>query len=159
MPLHVVRIADYGIATSAGDTLVTYTLGSCLGISAWCPLLGIGGLVHCLLPLARVSPQKAKERPGMFVSSGLPALFKALIARGAKREYLVLKAAGGASLLGDDASFQTGPRNIAALRGMLERNNLHLDAADLGGNTPRTMLLDVASGQVRIKTPTKVTEL
>lgn len=159
MAQFVVPIAGSRIAHLDEDSLVTYSLGSCLGVSVWCAATRQGGLVHCLLPLARINPDKARERPAMFVSSGVPAMIKELLARGAKREYLVIKAAGGASLLGDDRAFQTGARNIAALKALLHKNNLTLAGHQLGGATPRTMSLDIGSGRTRIKTPGEVMDL
>lgn len=147
----VVGISDMKVSEGAEDVLVTYSLGSCLGVAVWDPVRRMGGLVHCLLPLAMANPEKARAKPAMFVNSGVSQLIRKLLEKGCKREFLVIKAVGGAAMMGADKAYQTGARNIAALTRLLEKNGLKLAAADLGGNMPRTMSLSIATGQVTVR--------
>ena len=59
------------LSTNEGDVLVTYSLGSCLGLSLWDPVAHVGGLIHCMLPLSKIDPVKAKTNPYMFTDTGL----------------------------------------------------------------------------------------
>ena len=58
------------ISTNADDTLITYALGSCLGITVWDPVTKVGGMLHVMLPTSTVSPEKAQKNPCTFVEIG-----------------------------------------------------------------------------------------
>lgn len=143
----VVDIAD-GVATKRpGDELITYALGSCLGLALFDPVARVGGLFHGMLPTTASAPDKAQSHPWMFVDLGVPKLFHACYQLGAVKSRLVVVAAGGASLTGaEDDAFQVGTRNITLLRKLLWKNGVLLHASDLGGTTSRTLSLDVGSG-------------
>jgi len=63
------------ISDREDDVLITYALGSCLGIAIYDPVARIGGLLHVMLPLSTIDPAKAAENPFMFVDTGVPRLF------------------------------------------------------------------------------------
>ena len=67
-----------------GDLIVTHALGSCLGLTVYDPVIRVGGLLHAMLPLSRINPQKALMKPFMFVDTGVPKLFQALYDVGGK---------------------------------------------------------------------------
>jgi chemotaxis protein CheD len=54
---------------------VTYSLGSCLGITIYDPVKKIGGLLHIMLPDSKIDAAKADQPPYMFVDTGVPRLF------------------------------------------------------------------------------------
>jgi len=146
---HVVGVADMKICTTPGELLVTHALGSCLGIAIHDPVAQVGGILHVTLPLSSMAPDKAKANPYMFVDTGLPKLFREAYAAGAVKERLVVKVAGGANLNNDrNDRFAIGKRNHVVLRKMFWKNSILIDAEDTGGNTPRTMYLEVGSGAV-----------
>ena len=147
----VVNISDMKFSKRAEDVLVTFSLGSCLGVTAYDNVAGVGGLLHALLPTASVSPEKAKTNPYMFVTSGVANMVKILFRLGAKRENLVFKVAGGADMRGDTL-FQTGSRNLQALLNLLEKNRITIAAQDVGGSIPRTMSLHMDTGRVMVRT-------
>ena len=51
MGLITVGIADLNVA-KAPDTLVTYALGSCVGVCIYDNMKKIAGMVHIMLPLS-----------------------------------------------------------------------------------------------------------
>ena len=55
----VVSVADMKVSANPGDTLVTYALGSCLGITVYDPVAHVGGMLHVMLPLSTINPAKA----------------------------------------------------------------------------------------------------
>jgi chemotaxis protein CheD len=59
----VVDIADMRISDNPEETLVTYSLGSCVGVTIYDPVIRIGGMIHCMLPLSKVDKEKAANRP------------------------------------------------------------------------------------------------
>lgn len=148
---HVVNISDMKIATNPEEVIVTYSLGSCLGVTAYDPVAKIGGMIHCLLPDGANAKEKAKTKPYMFVSIGVPAMVRQLIEKGAKRERLVFKAAGGANMR-NDTMFNTGKRNFEALKELFAHNKVTLSASQVGGTIPRTMILHIGTGEVVVRT-------
>ena len=72
---------------------------------------------------------------------------------GADRGRLVVKVAGGAQLLDERNVFNIGGRNFQALADLIARNGLVIHARDVGGMASRTLRLDLANGNVTIKSP------
>lgn len=148
----IIGIADMKVSSRPDDVLITYALGSCLGISVYDPVARVGGLLHVMLPVSSVNPEKAASNPYMFVDTGVPELFKACYKAGAARERLCLKVAGGASLQNEaDDKFQIGKRNFLLLRKLLWKNNILIKSCDVGENYSRTMSLEIATGEVILK--------
>lgn len=158
MSILTVSISDMKFSTNPEDIVVTYSLGSCLGITAYDPELRIGGMVHCLLPSPMGAGEKARQRPFMFVSTGLPQMVRTLVDKGAERSRLEFKAAGGANMRNNDF-FSTGERNLSALRKLLKRNKVTLAAEAVGGTIPRTMFLFLDTGRVVVRSLGKESEL
>jgi chemotaxis protein CheD len=149
----VVGVADMVVSNDPGAELVTYSLGSCLGITIYDPLKKVGGLLHIMLPDSKIDAVKAASAPFMFVDTGVPRLFQAACNLGAERRRLVVKVAGGAQLLDEKGVFNIGERNQQALTGLLARNGYAIHAWDVGGLSSRTLRMDLTTGSVTIKTP------
>jgi chemotaxis protein CheD len=151
---HLVGVADMKISSSKEDEIVTYALGSCLGITVYDPVEQIGAMVHVMLPSANIDPVKAEANPCMFVDSGVKKLFLDTYKAGAARSRLIVTAAGGACANGleQDDYFQIGKRNVTILRNLLWKNGIILKNCDFGGNLARTMSLNIKSGEVLIRT-------
>ena len=141
------------ISSSPEDEIITFALGSCLGITIYDPVEHIGAMVHVMLPSSSIDPVKAAVNPCMFVDTGIKSLFLESYKAGAKRNRLIVYAAGGACANGleQDDYFQIGKRNVTVLRSLLWKNGIILKNSDFGGNLARTMSLDVATGQVVIR--------
>lgn len=148
--LLVVNISDMKLSGKEEDVVVTYSLGSCLGVTAYDAHAGVGGMIHCLLARGSTAREKAQQNPYMFVTTGVPLMVRKLIQMGADVNRMVFKAAGCANMRNDDM-FQTGRRNFEALLRLLDRNNITLAAQAVGGSIPRTMFLHINSGRVFIK--------
>lgn len=148
---HIVGISEMKVTDQVNHTLVTYALGSCIGVTIYDPVARVGGMIHCMLPLSKMDPNKAERTPGMFVDTGLPMLFEEAYRLGAAKSRIVLKVAGASCILDEKGTFKIGDRNYAVLRKILWKNNVLIAAEDVGGTIPRTMELDMATGQVTIK--------
>nr|WP_242012434.1 chemotaxis protein CheD [Pseudodesulfovibrio cashew] len=146
------------LSSDSADVIVTYSLGSCLGVTAYDPVLRIGAMVHCLLPSPGANREKARKNPFMFVNTGVATMVRKVIDLGAKRERLIFKAAGGANMR-NDTLFNTGRRNFEALEKLLERNSVTLSAQDVGGTIPRTLFLYLDTGRVVVRSFGKEKEL
>jgi chemotaxis protein CheD len=149
----VVGVADMVASNDASAELVTYSLGSCLGITVYDPARKVGGLLHIMLPDSKINAAKAVSAPFMFVDTGVPRLFQAVCNLGAERHQLRIKVAGGAQLLDEKGVFNIGARNVQAFSALLAHNGYAIHAQDVGGLSSRTLRLDLTTGNITIKTP------
>lgn len=157
--LKIVGISDMIVSDNSADILVTYSLGSCVGITLYDPLNRIGGLIHCMLPLSKMDKERARENPCMFVDTGIPALLQAAYQIGANRENLIVRVAGGAHLLDDKGLFRVGERNYTIVRKMLWKNDILIKSQDVGGTRSRTVRLYMNSGRTTIHSNGQEVEL
>jgi chemotaxis protein CheD len=146
-----VGIADLALSADREATLITYALGSCIGVTVYDPVARVGGMLHLMLPQSSLNPVKALKSPCMFADSGVPLLFTKAYELGARKERLVVCAAGGAEILADEGHFKIGSRNRTMLRKLFWKNSVLLAAEDTGGTHSRTMTLRLADGAVTVK--------
>jgi chemotaxis protein CheD len=149
----VVGIAEFKVSDDPEEVLVTHALGSCLGIVVWDPVARVGGLLHVMLPTSDNDPARAQTDPARFVDSGVPALFRACYALGARKERMITRVAGGAAMAteGRPDRFQIGKRNYLQLRSVLWKAGVLLSNQDVGGNVSRTVWFNVGSGEMTIR--------
>ena len=157
---HTVGVADMKMSGEPGDLIVTHALGSCLGIAVHDPVAQVGGLLHVMMPLSSINPEKAEANPFMFVDTGVPAFFRELYASGGDKARLTVQVAGGANVqdTGNDR-FAIGKRNLIVLKKLFWKNGILIDAQEVGGASARTMYLEIGSGRTWITTAGKETEL
>lgn len=154
-----VGIAEMNVSDTPEDVLVTYSLGSCLGVTLYDPAVELGGMAHCMLPLARSSPERARQNACVFVDSGVSKLLQRLFDLGARRDRMVAKIAGAASQMDDNGFFRIGERNVAVLRKVLWKNSILIAGSDVGGSVTRTMLLEIGTGRTLVKKNGSMEEL
>jgi chemotaxis protein CheD len=147
----VVGISDLKVSNKGEDWLVTYALGSCVAVAVYDPLVKVGGLLHYMLPDSSLDPQKAKDHPAMFADTGIPLLFRSCYSLGAIKQRMIVKVAGGAKIMDDTNYFRIGQKNITALRKIFWKNNVLIEAEDVGENFNRTVRLEVATGRFLVK--------
>ncbi len=155
----VVDIADFQVSADPRVVLVTYSLGSCIGVALWDPAERVGGMLHYMLPDSSLSAEKAKSRPAMFADTGIPRLFRAVYELGANKKRLIVKIAGGSQLLDDNGTFNIGKRNYTMLRKIFWKNGVLIDSEDIGGSISRTIRLSVDTGRFTLKTRGQEREL
>ena len=146
-----VGIADMKISRQEG-TLITYALGSCIGISFYDPMIKLGGLLHIMLP----------ERPNVqdsnifkYADTGIQETLRKMNAFGGMKSRMVCKIAGGAKMFemkGPGGLGNIGERNALKVKSILKAEGIRILGEDTGANYARTMLLDVATGKVMIRT-------
>ncbi len=138
-----------------GDSVViTYALGSCIGITFYDPLIKLGGLLHVMLP-ARVDPNDPKVFK--YADSGIRETLRKLTAFGLVKSRTVVKIAGGAKMFemkgsGNSDFGNIGVRNATMVKRVLMDERLRIVAEDIGGSYARTMLINVSNGDVIIRT-------
>ena len=82
---------------------------------------------------------------------GLALLIKKIEQLGANKHRLSVKVAGGSEMNNNLKGFDIGKRNGLAIRKLVWRHHLFLDAEDRGGYSPRNLYLDVEDGSVTMR--------
>lgn len=147
-----VGMADYKVGRSPA-TLISYGLGSCIGISLYDPQTKIGGLLHIMLPDSKQA--RASDNPAKFADTGIPLLLNDVVAMGASKSRLVAKIAGGAQMFAFANAtdiMRVGNRNADAVKQILRRHGIKVIAEDTGGNYGRTVQIDLNTGVYKVKT-------
>jgi chemotaxis protein CheD len=147
----IVDISDARVSKDPNDELITYSLGSCIGVALYDPATKIGSMLHYQLPSGRMDPAKAAKNPMMFADTGMKYLVDKMLAMGVNKKRLKIKIAGGAQVMNDAKTFQIGKRNYAAIRQILWKNGMFIDAEDVGGKNARNLSLTLADGTVEVK--------
>lgn len=144
-----VGIADMKLLQGDG-MLITYALGSCIGLCFHDPRLRLGALLHIMLPL---NMEAGRTHPLKYADTGIKETLRQMEAKGASRSRMTVKIAGGAKMFEVSGSGlgNIGQRNIESVHAILRREKLHLLAENVGGTIARTLLFDVGSGQACIR--------
>lgn len=149
----IVGVADMKLSAQAGDVIVTHALGSCLGIAIHDPAVHVGGVLHVMMPVSSINPEKAKANPYMFVDTALPMFFQKLYAKGCEKRRMVVKVAGGANVHGKgNDRFAIGKRNYMMLKKVFWKNGVLIESEEVGGSSARTMYLEIGTGKVWLST-------
>lgn len=157
---HVAGVAEMAISADPADTIITHALGSCLGIAAHDPQARIGGLLHVMMPMSKINPEKADGNPCFFVDTGVPHFLDRLFERGARKQDLVISVAGGACVNRSETDrFAIGKRNFVVFKKLLWKNGILIAAQDVGGDRARTMRLEIATGRVELSSGSERWEL
>jgi chemotaxis protein CheD len=146
-----VGISDCKTAKDRESTLVTYALGSCVGVGVFDPAASVGGLLHILLPDSILDTQKAANNPCMFADTGVSDLLKRCLELGAAKSRLRVWLAGGSAVMDTGGVFNIGKRNQLAVRKALWKAGLLTVSEDLGGQGSRTVRLDMRTGTFWIR--------
>ena len=140
------------VSSNKDDVLITYSLGSCIGVVIYDPKSRIGGMLHYMLPESSLDKDKAEKNPYMFADTGIPSLFKSAYALGAQKNRLKVVVVGGAQILDQKGFFNIGKRNHMALRKLFFKNGVIVDHEDVGGNVNRTIRIEIGTGDIYMKT-------
>jgi chemotaxis protein CheD len=146
----MVGVGDLGASNTPGDVVKTLALGSCVAVVLLHPPTRTVGMVHVALPDSKINPEKAKQHPGYFADTGIPALMRRMTAlgcNGGNRKFIV-KMAGGARVADPNGTFNIGKRNILAIKKLLWQNGMGAVAEDVGGNMSRSVAVHVNTGKV-----------
>jgi chemotaxis protein CheD len=142
----IVGISDCKTSKDRDSTLMTYALGSCVGVAVFDATAVVGGLLHVLLPESSLDTRKAAKNPYMFADTGVTELLKSCLDMGAMKSRLRVWLAGGSSLMDDRGVFNIGKRNQLAVRKALWKAGLLTVSEDLGGQGWRTVRLELQTG-------------
>lgn len=145
-----VGIADMKITRQEG-VLITYALGSCIGISFYDPMIKLGALLHIMLP-----EKSGASDANLFkyADTGIKETLRKLKMFGGTESRLVCKIAGGAKMFemkGVGNLGNIGERNALMVKSVLKQAGIRVCGEDTGANYARTMMLDVSTGKVSVR--------
>lgn len=141
-----------------GQILISYALGSCVGVCLYDPGKKLAGMVHIVLP----DPESGTDRsnPYKYASSGIESLIQEMETLGARRRRMTAKIAGGANMFkGAGGKWEIGKQNVAAVRKFLEKMNIPVVAEDTGRDYGRTIIFSVEDGSLEIRTVRHITKV
>lgn len=144
-----VGIADYKV-TKAPNSLITIGLGSCVGIALYNKKQKTGGLLHVMLPDSTGFKDTSKWEK--FADLAIPKVAEEISGKDSK--HLVAKIAGGASLFNFNSSnknLQIGKRNIEMVKQTLNDLSIPILGEHLGGDSGRTMMVDLETFDVTVR--------
>jgi len=148
----IVGVGDMKASNDPNDILITYSLGSCIGLVIYDPIVRAGGILHYMLPESKIDKEKAVKKPFMFADTGIPRLFKEVYKYNGKKSRMKIFVFGGAEILDQKGFFNIGKRNYMALKKSFFKNKVLATAEQVGGNVNRTVRLEIKTGAVFVKT-------
>ena len=148
----IVGIADMKVG-SGSDELVTYALGSCIGVCMYDKTVKVGGMLHAMLPKSSMHTDLANSYK--YVDSGIVQLYRLLCRRGAGIGRIKAKIIGGARMFEFDISGKAadiGTLNVRETKNYLTKLGVPLTAEMTGGVTGRTVYFTAGTGEVTVRT-------
>lgn len=147
-----VGMADMKICAPPNG-LTTLGLGSCVGVVIYDKKTKISGMVHIMLPDStkiRNNSNRAK-----FADTGIMDMIKDMQKKGANKEDMVAKIAGGAQMFAYGSStsdlMKVGEKNIEAVKSILQELKIKVVAEDVGLNYGRTIIFNAETGDLTVK--------
>lgn len=145
-----VGISDANIVKGQ-DVLVSYGLGSCVGVCLYDTGIHLAGMVHILLPNKKDSTNQ--ENIYKFADSGIHALLRKMITQGANRQRIIAKIAGGAEMFANQYhTIAIGKRNVEAVKETLNTLQIPICAEDTGSDYGRSIWFYANDGSLQVKT-------
>lgn len=126
---------------------VTTILGSCVSVCLFDPFLSIGAINHFMLP---VWDGKGLAMP-KYGNIAIMKVIEKMELLGSKRQSMVAKLFGGASLSYGSGPGSVGSKNIILAKDMLSDEGVRVVASDLGGSRGRRLLYYTSTGRVRVR--------
>ena len=159
MAMVTVGIADLN-AVKAPDSLITYALGSCVGICLYDNTAKIAGLAHIMLPLSTEAAGKVDNKR-RYADTGIMELIQTMNLMGASTMRMTAKIAGGAQMFKGNSSsmFNVGERNVAAVKKVLASYKIRIIAEETGADFGRTVLFHGESGAMEVRAAMKPTKI
>lgn len=154
-----INISDMKFSSDKDVLLITHSLGSCIGLVGFDTRIPTAAMLHFQLPDSSHHGKRAQENPFMFADTGIPLFLQALNSNGGNVKKMVFGMFGGANMLDDEELFKIGTKNSRATKKLLWQNSLSLKYEDVGGNSSRTLSLEVGTGQITLKKDGKLYNL
>lgn len=117
-------------------------------------------MVHIMLPSSKEIKNNANR--AKFADTGIEDLILALEEKGVKRQSLLAKIAGGATMFhftGNSDMGSIGERNVKAVKEVLGAYHIQITSEDVGADYGRTIIFNPASKELLIKSAGKADKI
>ena len=145
-----VGISDMKIVAQP-EILISYALGSCVGICIIDCVAQIAGMAHVMLSYNKNGDKKEALK---YADTGITEMVRQMEKLGGVKSRMTAKIAGGAKMFdikGSSTIGSIGEKNIAATKERLQNLKIRLIAQDEGENYGRTIIFDCTNGNLTIK--------
>ena len=146
-----VGIAEYKICKKP-DKISTIGLGSCVGVVLYNDTSDYCGLLHIMLPSRKEISNDSKR--AKCADTGIEDMIKDLVSLGMKKDTMVAKIAGGATMFQFSMTSETksiGDRNVQSVKEELAKHHIRIISSDCGADYGRTIVFDLATKQLLIR--------
>lgn len=152
----ILGMGAMGVTDNPEQFLKIFALGSCVGLTLFCPSKNVVAMSHVALPASKTDAKKAEDLPGYFGDTVVSALLSKMAEYGCMPNMIFAKIAGGAKTqveLGD--FFNIGQKNIISVKSSLIKHQVKLLAEDVGGEISRTVYVKGGDKFLTIHHPSK----
>ncbi|MBQ3421505.1 MAG: chemotaxis protein CheD [Romboutsia sp.] len=156
-----INIADYKVSKYP-NKLITLGLGSCIGICIYDEKNKIGGIAHIMLPEKPKNRTIDEKYYNKYADVAIEAMFNEIIKQGGKKDNLVAKIVGGANMfekINTSPEDSIGFKNQIVVKKILQKLNIPIIAEELGGNTGRTLILDLKELKVSVRSKGEIRDI
>ncbi len=150
----VIDVAMGGLCIGVSPAvLTTSSIGSCVAVCLYSQNDRAGALAHVMLPERPIEAGPITELDYKYADVAFQIMVSELQKAGIPTSRLIVKMVGGANMFPgvQGRSHKIGEKNIEAVKGLITKHNLRLDAEETGGNSGRALSFDLANGIVAIK--------
>ncbi|PCI32056.1 MAG: chemotaxis protein CheD [Alphaproteobacteria bacterium] len=133
---------------SRSEHVILTTLGSCISVCMFDPVIKVGGMNHFLLPEERHSERK-NNFCMRYGNNAMEILLNEILKRGGQKDRIVLKAFGAGNVLSINANI--GEKNQNFLKKYITDESMKLETCDLGGDLPRRVAFFPGTGKAFVK--------
>ena len=144
LEVHIGHVA----VSEDSERLIASGVGSCVVVTLYDPKRRIGAMAHAMLPSVLRARRDGPDT--RHVDTAIDAMLKELLARGARKEDLEAKIAGGANMFIDFES-DIGQKNVAGAKAKLEAEGIRLIGESVGGSIGRSVEFSPISGIMTVK--------
>lgn len=130
--------------------LISTLLGSCVAVTMFEPVSGVGAICHAMLP-----KNPGDEDALRYVDTALELMHRKVVEYGSGSNQLVVKIFGGAKVLSagkySSRKPSVGEQNVRCAFEQLEAMRLKVTSRDTGGNRGRKLYFCTECGDVYLK--------
>ena len=138
------------VIISANPILISTVLGSCVAVTLYAPLKGVGAICHAMLPNIRPAEDNL-----LYVDRAVRYIYCKMLEYGCESADLVVKLFGGAQVLVGTYTRENwasvGEQNIRQARQTLHQLGLVVTKTDIGGNLGRKLFFSIKTGDVYLR--------
>lgn len=146
---HNIYLKPGEIVVSHEPVLVSTVLGSCVAVTMFSAMCGVGAICHAMLP-----DNAGRDEDLRYVDTALRHIFHKVVEYGAGGD-LVVKLFGGAKVLdagnGEQTGRTVGEQNVARALEILDLLGLPVAGADTGGVVGRRLFFCTRNGDVYVR--------